>query len=547
MTSAPGGPAAGGSLASVRLTDVASQVGLDVGQDAFRFGLSTEPKAMMGGGLCWLDYDDDSWTDLFVVNSYADTDLGRFASRGGPPTSRLFRNERGRFRDVTQAAGIDLRVKGTGCVAADLDRDGHTDLVVTTATYDAEREAFDALLWNDGDGTFSEGAQAAGITGSGWHAGATVGDVNGDGRPDLFVAGYTEDAIPIPGSIEGFPTDHRAVRDRLYLNVGAGPNGRSRFREVSRQAGVERAGVRHGLGAAFTDANLDGRLDLVVANDEDPNSLYLNVPWPGGVSADPAGLGFRLEDRASELGVDDPNAGMGIAAADYNEDGRPDLVVTNSREQLHAAARSSGESYVDARPAFAGAFGGRSSTGWGTAWVDLDNDTYLDLVVANGAIPITNLRRDAQRVEVLQNLAGSGHPDRFADASSLVGLTRTPRVNGRGLAVADFDNDGDVDVAVNPIRGKLMLLRNDGATGRWLTVRLVGLGPGTRVTAVLSDGRRLVREAQAGASYLSSHDPRLHFGLGDARRVRELVVRAPDGTETRLDNIATDRVVTVRG
>jgi hypothetical protein len=291
--------------------------------------------------------------------------------------------------------------------------------------------------------------------------------------------------------------------------------------------------------------NLDGRLDLLVANDEDPNSLYVNVPWPGGAAADPARLGFRLEDRAAQEGVADANAGMGIAAADYSEDGRPDLFVSNSRDQLHAVARSDGDGYVDARPELAGALAGRASTGWGTAWVDLDNDTHLDLVVANGAIPVTSLRRDAQRIQVLQNLAGSGRPDRFADASTLVGVPATPRVNGRGLAAADFDNDGDVDLAVNAIGGKLVLLRNDGATGHWLSVRLDGLGPGTRVTAELPDGRQLVREAQAGGSYLASHDPRLHFGLGDAAAVEALVVRRADGSELRLDDVAADRVVTV--
>jgi Na+-translocating ferredoxin:NAD+ oxidoreductase RnfD subunit len=543
VASAGSGPAAGGPMGSVRLVDVAAAVGLDVRHDAFRGGVSGDPAAMMGGGLCWLDYDADGWTDLFVVNAYAESD--RRGSPGGElGRSRLFRNDGGRFRDVTEAAGIDLRLKGTGCVAADLDLDGHTDVVVTTAAYDAARDAYDALLWNDGDGTFTEGAEAAGVSEPGWHAGATVGDVDGDGRPDLFVAGYTDVNAPVPGSSDGFPTDHLAVRDLLYLNVGPGPNGRPRFREVGRAAGIERAGIRHGLGAVLTDVDLDGRLDLLVANDEDPNSLYVNVPWPGGADADPTGLGFRLEDRAGALGVADENAGMGVAAADGNEDGRPDLVVTNSRDQLHAAAWSDGDGFADARPDLAPALS-RSSTGWGTAWADVDNDSHLDLVVANGAIPLTSLRGDAERVQVLQAGAGAGTAAGFADASALVGAPATPRVNGRGLAAADFDNDGDLDLAVNAIGGRLVLLRNDGATGHWLGVRLVGLGPGTRVTAVLGDGRRLVREAQAGGSYLSSHDPRLHFGLGEEERVAELVVRSPDGRETTLEDVAADRAVEI--
>ncbi len=542
VESVASGPAAGGQMESLRLVDVAAAVGLDVRHDAFRFGMSGDPAAMMGGGVCWLDYDADGWTDLFVVNAYAESDRGSAGRDLG--RSRLFRNDGGRFRDVTATAGIDLRLKGTGCVAADLDLDGRSDLVVTTAAYDPARDAYDALLWNDGDGTFTEGAVAAGISEPGWHAGATVGDVDGDGRPDLFIAGYTDVNAPIPGSADGFPTDHLAVRDLLYLNVGPGADGRARFREVGQAAGIESAGVRHGLGAVLTDVDLDGRLDLLVANDEDPNSLYVNVRAPGGADADPARLGFRLEDRAAALGVADENAGMGVAVADGNEDGRPDLVVTNSRDQLHAAAWSEGDGFADARPDLAPALTG-SSTGWGTAWLDLDNDSHLDLVVANGAIPVTSLRGDAERVQVLQSGAGATTAGGFADASALVGIPTTPRVNGRGLAAADFDNDGDLDLAVNAIGGRLLLLRNDGATGHWLAVRLVGLGPGTRVTAVLGDGRRLVREVQAGGSYLSSHDARLHFGLGEEARVAKLVVRSPDGRETTLEDVAADREVEV--
>ena len=184
------------------------------------------------------------------------------------------------------------------------------------------------------------------------------------------------------------------------------------------------------------------------------------------------------------------------------------------------------------------------STGWGTSWADLDLDGDLDLVVANGGIPVTSLARDAQRVRVLENLAGS-RGTRFAAADGGVGLEGVPRVNGRGLATADYDNDGDVDVAVNSIGGRLLLLRNDGAPGHWLEVRLRTFAPGTVVTAVLPDGRRIVREVLAGSSYLSSEDPRVHFGLGKAARVERLIVRFPNGDTARLGNVAVDRVVDV--
>ncbi|MDQ3085975.1 MAG: ASPIC/UnbV domain-containing protein, partial [Actinomycetota bacterium] len=235
-----------------------------------------------------------------------------------------------------------------------------------------------------------------------------------------------------------------------------------------------------------------------------------------------------------------------IAAADFSADGRPDLFVTNSRRQLHAAYRSrqsaNGHSFVDARPELAAPFG-TDSTGWGTSWVDLNLDGDLDLVVANGAIPVVNLAKNAQRIEVLENLAAPGKSARFAPAS--VGLQRAPRVNGRGLAAADYDNDGDMDVAVNSIGGRLILLRNHVEQGHWLEVRLRTFAPGAIVTAVLPDGRRLVREVLAGSSYLSSEDPRVHFGLGDVTRVRELRVRFPGGKEIRRADVIANRIVTV--
>jgi Na+-translocating ferredoxin:NAD+ oxidoreductase RnfD subunit len=515
--------AAAKGFAGVRLTDVAPQVGLDFRQGAFRYGVTQDVPAMMGGGLCWLDYDNDGWLDLFVVNSYGEGDIGAYSARGGLPRTALFHNDHGRFTDVSGATHAGREVRGEGCVAGDLNGDGNTDLFVTTAQSDE-------LLWNNGDGTFTEGARAAGIVSFGWHSGAAIGDVNGDGRPDLFVSGYTEANGPIPGSSLGYPTNHLGVRDELFLNEGNGPDGRARFREVGAQAGLDPKPYDHSLGAVFTDLNGDGRLDLYVANDEDPNRYYVNEPAAGP-------LGFRFVDRAQGRRIADRNAGMGIAEGDFSGDGRQDLFVSNSRGQGHAIYRSRGDSFANARSLLATAIG-TNDTGWGDSWVDLNNDGRPDLVVANGAIPITNLAKDAGRIQVLENV-----PAGFVGAASLVGLGKLPRVNGRGVAAADFDNDGHVDLAVNSIGGKLMLLRSTGGSGHWLEVKLPRFAPGAVVTVTLPDGRKLVQEAHAGSSYLSSEDPRLHFGLGPATRVRELTVRYPGGRTAQLDGVAADRIV----
>ena len=538
---APGTSAqlAASGLGGIQLQDVASQVGLDFRQRAFRPPTTNDPSAMMGGGACWVDIDNDGWLDLFAVNSYLDLDVGYWQQHGGVPRSALFHNVDGRFTDVSRASGADVQLRGNGCVAGDLNGDGFTDLYVTAAGYDA-------LLWNDGKGGFTEGARAAGMTSWGWHAGATVGDVNGDGRADLFVSGYT-DLNAAVSSDSGFPNTYLGVRDLLYLNTGNDENGRATFREVGEQARVDTVKPEHGLGAVFTDVNDDGRLDLYVANDGNPNRLYVNVAWPGGAKADPLRLGFRLEEKAGGAGIADPSAGMGIAAADYSGDGRPDLLVTNSHKQLHAVFRSEpaagdAPSFTDARADIAPAFD-TSLAGWGASWVDLDNDTNLDLALVNGAIPVTGLVASAEPVQVFENLTGHDHPGQFATASDAVGLDAAPRVNGRGLAAADFDNDGNVDLAVNSIGGKLMLLRNTGSKGNWLEVRLDSFAPGAVVTAVLPDGHRLVQELHAGSSYLSSEDPRAHFGLGRATKVSELVVRYPGGRERRLTGVAANQVL----
>jgi len=525
------------------LVDVAADVGLNFRHGAFRWATSPDPAAMMGGGLCWLDYDADGWLDLFVVNSFAQVEVARWNERGGLPTTALFHNLGGRFENVTADAGADLPIRGVGCVAADFDLDGAVDLYVTT-------ERTNRLLWNNGAGEFEEGAAEAGVAASGWHSGAAVGDLNGDGWPDLVVAGYADTNYTDPDATEGFPDTALGVRDLLYLSNGRDEDGRVTFREVGAETGLEgrteKRGYEYGLGVLVVDVDRDGDLDVYVANDTNPNRLYGNVAWPGGIDADPLGLGFRFEDISAAAGVGDDKAGMGLASGDYDLNGRPDFFVTNSRNQGHGVFRDVSSAvasprYLDDTSSF-GEFD--TYTGWGVSWLDLDLDSDLDVLLANGDIPLTDLVADAMPLQALLNLRDADA--RFEDVSDALGLDAVGSLHGRGSAAADYDNDGDVDVAVNSIGGPLVLLENRGTIGNWLEVDLVGFHPGAAVTALLPDGRELVRDVLAGSSYLSSEDPRLHFGLGDATVVPAVTITWPDGRQTRLSDVDANQLIHVK-
>ena len=524
---------------AIHFRDVAGEVGLDFVHGAFHWEMSGDAVAMMGGGLCWLDFDNDGWLDLFVVNSYAVAEAGRWErEEGGLPISRLYQNKEGHFTDVSGASGVDLALRGNGCVAADLNLDGFTDIYITT-------ERVNVLLWNNGDGTFSEGAAAAGVDEYGWQTAVVAGDLNQDGWLDMFVAGYVDLNTPIEGATSGFPNSHVGRRDFLYLNNGLSADGRVTFREVGEVVGLETADYAYGLGALLTDVDEDGDLDLFVANDTNPNYLYENVP----LADDPEGIGFRLLEVGATAQVNDRNSGMGVAGGDYDEDGRFDLFITNMGQQLHSVYHNQSS---QADPRFADATGdlgvadiGVGWTGWGTSWGDFDLDSDLDLFVANGAIPVLDKTADAQLSQYFNNLTAQGEPGQFEERTAQVGLNEVGALLGRGSAVADYDNDGDLDVAVVTIGGPLRLLQTSGATGNWLIVQLVGESSGGIVTAVLPNGLTLKRELHAGSSYLSSEDPRCHLGLGAADRVAELIIRWPDGTERRLQDVAVNQILVV--
>ena len=528
----------------IRFTNVAQELGLTFRHGAFAQDVYPDPVAAMGGGLCWLDFDRDGWLDLYLVNSHAEDEAAYWMGQGGLPRNGLFRNVGGRFVDVSQGSGADLALRGNGCLAADFDNDGWTDLFVTA-------DGPNALLWNNGDGTFREGAAAAGLAAPEWNSAAVAGDLNGDGWLDLFVAAYIDLDRRVPKPVGAFPQDYYGLPDRLYLNQGPGPDGRVTFREVTQEAGLERE--ERGLGALLSDFDQDGDLDLYIANDGHPNRLHLNEPWPGGPAADPAGLGFRFVEITEQAEVGDAGSGMGVAGGDYNGDGWTDLLITNWERELNALYRNQmpeeGQlafQYATFRIGVSGL--GDGVTGWGVHMGDFDQDTDTDILIVNGRVPVTNLETDPERVRYFRNrtvnLNGAPQqPNRFFDWTEQVGLAEVGPLLGRGAGVADFDNDGDLDVAINQVAGPAVLLRNDGEPGHWLQVAPQPPLPGTVVTVALPDGRILRRELYAGSSYISTEAPRLHFGLGVYDRVSRVTVRWPDGHTVTWTDVSGDRIL----
>lgn len=517
-----------------RFEDVAEAAGLDFQHGAFTQSLEQDHIAEMGAGLCWIDYDADGWLDLYLVNSHALHEIDYWETNGGLPTNALYRNVNGQFVDVSTTTGTDLAMRGNGCVAADFNNDGWNDIYITA-------DEANALLYNNGDATFTEGAAQAGVAATEWNSAIAVADLNADGWLDMFVGGYIDLDNPVPNPIGAFPQDYGGIPDRLYMNDGADDSGRVTFTEVTDKAGLlfsERT-----LGAVFTDVDNDNDLDLYIANDGEPNRLYI-------YEAADTEIGFQFIDSYNTSDVNDRGSGMGVASADWTGDGWTDLIVTNWDKELNAIYRNQTEStgypnfeYATYRVGLQGM--GNSMTGWGVHFADFDLDTDLDLLTVNGRVPMTNLETDAEWVRLYTNQMAEGNPDQFLDWTSLVGLRQLGGLMARGSAAADYDYDGDLDVAINQIGRQVVLLENALPDGNWIMVDIVNGQPGTRVTVTLPDGRVLQRETQIGSSYLASEDPRVHFGLGEFMVATAIHIQYPTGEQITLSNIAANQQVTI--
>jgi len=535
------------SAPRVRFTDVAREAGLVFTH--FNGRRSTQLPEDMGSGAAWGDYDGDGDPDLYLVNISSPLTASTEEMAASPARSSLFRNEGGRFTDVTEEAGVGVRGLGMGAAWGDHDSDGDLDLFVT-------RFGTNLLFENRGDGSFADVTQAAGLGGeNGFWAGASWSDYDRDGDADLYVCGYvrysydaaeagrssTQYNAVVPFTLN--PSTYPPERNLLYRNDGG------RFHELAGEAGVRNDSGRS-LSATWADFDGDGWPDLYVANDISDNAMFHN-----------RGDG-TFDDVSHEAWVADYRGAMGLAVGDRDNDGDLDIFVAHWIAQENAlydnlldrmpATKSEPMHFIDNADLVGLGQIALDFIGWGTAFIDYDNDGRLDLFVTNGS---TFQKEDdpSQLIPMRNHLFWNGGAEEgFFEAGAVSGPAFARGNVGRGAAFADYDLDGDIDVALVEHGGPARLLRNGGSRGSWSRIILRGPGGerggrmipatstfalGARVT--LTSGSTVqVREVGDASSYLSQQPPgEVHFGLGEARRIDRLEVAWPDGTREVYEDL----------
>ncbi len=493
----------------------------------------------MSGGVVLLDFDRDGWLDVYFTNA----PTVEMAVKGTKSLGVLYRNNHdGTFTDVTAKSGLSTRCFAMGGAIGDYNNDGWPDLYVTCL-------GGNILYRNNGDGSFTDVTTKAGVADGRWSTGAAFGDYDGDGFVDLMVANYVDfhlDDLPGFGSapfckyrgidVQCGPRGLRGAGDSLFHNNGDGT-----FTEVSKAAGVSDPNGYYGLGVIWADFNNTGRPDIYIANDSTPKFLYKNE---GNGKFKDIGLesGTAVSDDGSE------QASMGIAVGDYNHSGRPSLYITNFSDENDLLYRNEGGwDFKEVSYAAGVALPSLPWVKWGTAFVDLDNDGWLDLIAVTGHV--------YPQVDSLPSGGGYREPKMFhlnqkdgtfCDASDLAGKALMERHVSRGLAVGDLFNDGNMDIVVGDIDGGPMVLRNRGISGRhWVSFELTGtksnrLALNARIT-IVADGMTQTDEVHSGGSYLSQNDLRIHFGLANATKIDKVEIRWPSGHSEVLTNLAVDK------
>jgi hypothetical protein len=498
----------------------------------------------MAGGVALIDYDRDGLPDIYFTNAPT-VDM---ALAGQKARSALYHNNGdGTFTDVTDKAGVGYPCFAMGAVVGDYNNDGWPDLLVTCL-------GGIVLYRNNGDGTFTDVTKQAGLNDVQFATGAAFGDYDGDGWVDLFVSHYVDfrlDDLPKFGSsktcqyhglaVQCGPRGLKGAGDLLFHNNGDGT-----FTDVSKAAGVDDPHGYYGLGAVWSDFNEDGRLDLFVANDSTPNFLYRN-DGKGHF----AEVGFLAGTAVSQDGSE--QAGMGVALGDYLHTGRLSLFVTHFSEEYAALFRNDGGmSFTDVSFQAGVATPTIPYVGWGTAFFDFDNDGWPDLFMVNGHVyPQVDTLDVGARYREPKLLFLNRHDGTFRNISELVGpAIQIPQVS-RGAAFGDLFNDGHVDIVVENLDGKPMILRIEGGNhNHWIGFELAGtksnrLALNARLKAVAGDLVQ-VDEVRSGGSYLSQNDLRIHFGLGSHDRLDHVDILWPSGKTETVSNLAADRIYAVK-
>ncbi len=502
----------------------------------------------VGSGVGLIDYDNDGWLDIYMVNG---STYEAQSGKGPAPHAALFHNNHdGTFTDVSARAGVQNDRWGFGVAIADYDNDGWPDIYVSN--YGKNR-----LFHNNHDGTFTDVAEKAGVALGNWSTGATWGDYDGDGKLDLFVPGYVHYDIeepPAQGSksvsyqfcqfrgvkVMCGPRGLKGEADHLFKNNGDGT-----FTDVSVATGTNDKSGYYGLASMFIDVNNDGKVDLLVADDSTPNYLYVN-DGKGGFEDASFASGYALNEQGRET------ATMGIAAGDISHNGRIDLYNTTFSDDYKPLYRNDGEAnFTDISYQMGIAEPTVPFLGWGTAFFDYDNDGWLDLMEANGhvypAVDQMNWGTSwAERPLLMHNIKGKLQVAPAVEGSGLakVGV-------GRGLAYGDLFNDGKIDVIINNVDGTPSFLRNvDKNTNHWVGLKLVGgpKGPRDAVGAtvyVTANGFKQRADVISGGSFASSSDPRLHFGLGPATSIDAVEVHWPGGAVEPIKLPGIDAIYTV--